>query len=303
MGSETKLEIPSIDFTKENLKPGTDSWVLACKQIRHGLEEYGCFEVVYDKVPIELHNSIFDAASDLFDLPGKTKLQNLPTYGASGYIAPSATVPLYESLGINNPTILEGLQSFTNIMWPEEGNDCFREKVHSFSTLVDELYGVATRMIFDSYGVERLHESHIGSTSNRLRFFKYRLRGTNESNVGLITHTDKTFISIINQDQVRGLEIKTKDDQYIEAKAPPSSFLFLAGDVLMHRVIIKENKVRYSVGLFSFVKGVIQVPEELVDDRYPLRYKPIDHFDYLNRYFSEPALKESACPIKLYAGV
>lgn len=49
-----------------------------------------------------------------------------------------------------------------------------------------------------------------------------------------------------------------------------------------HQVIMKENKTRYSIGLFAFINGVIDVPEELIDEKYPLRYKPIDHFGWLN---------------------
>ncbi|GLT71731.1 hypothetical protein SLA2020_437290 [Shorea laevis] len=52
MGSESHesqaLKLPVLDFTKENLKPGTESWLLACKNVRKALEDYGCFIVEYD---------------------------------------------------------------------------------------------------------------------------------------------------------------------------------------------------------------------------------------------------------------
>ena len=67
MGSGTDHhKIPIINFSEETLKPGSDSWILATKQGRHGLEEYGYFEVAYDKFLLQLHNSIFGAAKDLF---------------------------------------------------------------------------------------------------------------------------------------------------------------------------------------------------------------------------------------------
>ncbi|KAI5354278.1 hypothetical protein L3X38_007173 [Prunus dulcis] len=37
-----------------------------------------------------------------------------------------------------------------------------------------------------------------------------------------------------------------------------------------HRVTLKENEVRYSFGLFSLHKGVIHVPDELLDKDHPL---------------------------------
>lgn len=125
MGSQTVHKIPVIDFTKENLKRGTDEWILACKEIRHAFEEYGCFEAVYDKIPLQLHNSVFAAAEDLFGLPLETKMQKTSEKPYHSYYGQFSVVPLYESLGIDNPTTLEGSQNFTNLMWPA-GNDNFR---------------------------------------------------------------------------------------------------------------------------------------------------------------------------------
>ena len=129
MGSERDDEfkniIPVIDFTDENLKPGSDSWGLACKQIRYGLEEYGCFEAKYEKVPIQLHNSLFLAAKDLFDLPTETKRQKTSERPGSNYVGQNPHLPLYESLGFDHPTSFEAAESFTRVMWPQ-GNDHFR---------------------------------------------------------------------------------------------------------------------------------------------------------------------------------
>lgn len=65
---------------------------------------------------------------------------------------------------------------------------------------------------------------------------------------------------------------------------------------------MKENKTRYSTGLFAFNSGILQVPEELVDDKHPLLYKPFDHFGFL-LYNKTPEGMKSECPIKDYCGV
>lgn len=126
MGSETEHNIPAVNFSEENLKPGSDSWLLASKQVRYGFEEYGCFEIAYDKFPLQLQNSIFDAAKEVLDLPKETKMRKTSDrHGAISYVAPNPAAPLYENIAIDNPTTLEGAESFTNTMWPE-GNDKFR---------------------------------------------------------------------------------------------------------------------------------------------------------------------------------
>lgn len=90
-----------------------------------------------------------------------------------------------------------------------------------------------TRMLLDSYGLERLYESHMEGNSYLLRCFKYRTRQEDENDVGLHSHTDRTFISTLHQNQISGLQIKSKDGQWIDAEPSGSSFLVLAGDILM----------------------------------------------------------------------
>ncbi|PRQ50795.1 putative oxoglutarate/iron-dependent dioxygenase, non-heme dioxygenase domain-containing protein [Rosa chinensis] len=313
MGSQTQpAKVPIVDLSKENLKPGTDAWLLASKEVKYALEEYGCFEAIYNKVPLELHNSTFSLLEDLFNLPLEIKMQNTSDRPYHSYFGQYSFLPLYESLGVDNPTTLEGAQRFTSIMWPE-GNDEFRESAHSFSKLVAELDEMVTKMVFENYGVERLYEPHMASTTYLLRCFKYRAPQLNETDMGLHPHKDKTFISILHQNEINGLQIKTKDGQWIDVEPSPSSFLVMAGDAFMawsndrahscdHQVIMKEKKTRYSMGLFAFNSGILQVPEELVDEKHPLLYRPFDHFGFLV-FNKTPEGMKSECPIKDYCGV
>jgi isopenicillin N synthase-like dioxygenase len=124
MSSELQPKLPVLDFSFENLKPGTSSWVSACKEVRLALEDYGCFVLVYNKVPSDLRNGVFGALKELFDLPTETKMQNKYEKPLNGYVGQIPKLPLHESMGIDNATTQEGTQSFTNLMWPN-GNDNF----------------------------------------------------------------------------------------------------------------------------------------------------------------------------------
>lgn len=68
---------------------------------------------------------------------------------------------------------------------------------------------------------------------------------------------------------------------------------------------MKEGKDRYAISLFTYIEGVMQVPEEMVDSKYPLGYKPINHMNFMKRYFvdEDPALQYSPCAIKTFCGV
>jgi isopenicillin N synthase-like dioxygenase len=118
-------KLPVIDFSMENLKSGTSSWFSKCNNVKSAFEEYGCFVAVYDKVSLELHNSMFGTLEGLFDLPKDTKIRNTYDKPYFGYVReePSKIVP--ESMGIDDATTLEGTQYFSNLMWPS-GNHHFR---------------------------------------------------------------------------------------------------------------------------------------------------------------------------------
>lgn len=124
MGSLTLPELVVVDFNKEEMKPNSSSWLSSCKDIRKAFENHGCFIALYNKISPQLHNSIFKAADELFDLPTHVKIQNIVEKPYHGYVGQMPIVPLHEGLGIDYATTIHGVQSFTNIMWPN-GNDSF----------------------------------------------------------------------------------------------------------------------------------------------------------------------------------
>ena len=56
------------------------------------------------------------------------------------------------------------------------------------------------------------------------------------------------------------------------------------------------------MGLSSFSSKVVQIPEELVDEQHPLRYKPFDHYGYLH-FFDKEKIQEPDSRLKAYCGI
>lgn len=106
--------------------------------------------------------------------------------------------------------------------------------MNSYAKLAAELDRTVTRMIFESYNSEKYYDSYIGSTTYLLRLLKNRAPLENEPNLGFIDHTDKSFTTILHQDsEVNGLEVETKDGEWITVEMSPSKFVVMAGDALM----------------------------------------------------------------------
>ncbi|KAL0441588.1 UNVERIFIED_CONTAM: putative 2-oxoglutarate-dependent dioxygenase AOP1.2 [Sesamum radiatum] len=293
MGSVTVHKLPVIAFTEENSKPGTETWYKTCRQVISALEEYGCFVAAYDKITQRIHTGVFEALEELFDIPTETKVQNKSTKPLYGYVGQIPLIPLYESMGIDNATTLEGIQSFANVMWPN-GNDGFSEKLLLYTKLAAELEKIVVQMVFEGYGVGKYYESFVSSANYLCRVMKYRQPKMKENKMGFVSHTDKSFMSTIHQNQVDGLEIIAKDGEAWSNNRIRSPH---------HRVTMQGNEARYSLAQFSFIeKSMVQTPQELIDDDNPQRYKPFDHLKFLEFYSKEENRRlESA--ITTYCGV
>ncbi|KAI3671548.1 hypothetical protein L1987_87287 [Smallanthus sonchifolius] len=232
MISSTQSKLPVIDLSLKNLNLNSSSWVTKCGEVRRALEEYGAFIAIYDGVSRELRNAIFLASQELFDLPTQVKALNVVDTPYSGYIGQQPMVPLYESLGIEDVTTKERAESFTKLMWPY-GNQSFCESVLMYSKAIAELDQIVMKMVAKSYAIEEHYESIRGSTTYLLKPTKYLSAQGNDKILGLLPHSDKSFMTYLHQNEVNGLEIRAKDGKWIEVEYPPSSFVVMAGDALM----------------------------------------------------------------------
>lgn len=104
------------------------------------------------------------------------------------------------------------------------------ESIKIYSKKLRELDEIVKRMVFESLDLEKYFDEQMKSTNYLLKLMKYRAPEPNESNIGLHTHTDTNIMTILHQDEVGGLEIQTKNNEWIRVKASPNSFVVVAGD-------------------------------------------------------------------------
>lgn len=78
MGCSAQSKLPIVEFSEENLIPGTTSWVSTSHSVRGALKSYGCFIAIYKKITLELHNVMFESAKGyfIFQIPMETKEKN-----------------------------------------------------------------------------------------------------------------------------------------------------------------------------------------------------------------------------------
>ncbi|KAF4373527.1 hypothetical protein F8388_025221 [Cannabis sativa] len=229
VGENHSHKIPVIDFSNKELKPGSHVWSSTCEEIRHGLEEYGCFVVKYNYYETQ----IFSQSKDLFDLPVETKMKNVSEEPFRGYLGKKPQIPLYEGLAINKVTSLEEIK-----------NDI----VHSYAKQLALLEEMATILVFESYGVQK-HWKTVEAVRNY----------------------------VWSNDRIRAC---------------------------YHQVKFSGDGERYSMGMFTFTDGEIEVPQEFVDEEHPLLYNyPFDSRKYIQFYVTADEAKKTKNPIKAFFGV
>ncbi|KAH6779729.1 hypothetical protein C2S52_010966 [Perilla frutescens var. hirtella] len=312
--SQLLPNIPIFDLSTKNLNPSSSSWLPTCNKLRQALAEFGFFMANYENVTPELDKQVFHVSEQVFNLPLETKTRNTSDFVFYGYVGQLPHAPLHESMGIPEATTLDAVQSFTNLMWPS-GNKKFCESILCYARLVSELEQLVDKMVFESYGAEKHYDSHVGSTTYLLRIIKYSVPDLDaeSNNVGTNVHTDKSFLSILHQNQVNGLQIQLRNGEWFDVDVPPGSFVVMAGDAYeawsngriyaaKHQVIMKANKPRYCLALFSFNHGTTNIPEEFVDSEHPLQFKPFDNFG-LARFYLSGATPMTESTAKAYCGV
>lgn len=314
MGSGPALELPSIDFSGlGDSEPGSGGWDSVQDAVRRALEEYGCFLALYDKVTVELHDEVFHQMEEMFGLPAETKRQFVdPTRPYDGYLANLPLNPLHEAMGMSDALNSGAIERLAGLLWPE-GNAKFCELLNTYLRRLSELDYTIQKMVFRSFGVERYLDSHTASTLHALRLLRYGAPETEEARPGGITHYDTTFVTMLQQNHVNGLEVETKHGDWIKVRPSASSTIVMLGESFhgwsngrlycpRHRVMMRGHEARLSIGIFSSVEGTVRCPDELVDEQHPLLFKPFDA-EGLVRIFATPEGRNGASALKTFYSV
>ncbi|XP_059277683.1 probable 2-oxoglutarate-dependent dioxygenase AOP1.2 [Lycium ferocissimum] len=260
-------KIPTIDFLKTELKPGSLEWELTKAQVLQALKEYGCFEAIYDKVPKEIGETMFDALKEAFPLESKVRefidkpfdRNVVKSYSKSLMELNEMLIRMIlESLGLKN-YIDEFLDQqvfilrFMNYKKEVQGEDVSKPRLIGHTDT-----GFLTIVKQDQVGLQRI-ESNPSPDSF------------------VILADDALRISAWTNDQIQ------------------SAF---------HRVTIAGDIERFSIMLFSSPKPgkIIEAPKEMVDEEHPILFKPFDIVGYI-KYRMTGADNEARDALKTYCGV
>jgi isopenicillin N synthase-like dioxygenase len=222
------MTVPTIDL--EHL--AADELVRAC-------EEVGFFTLVGHGVDTLLIEEVATRSRSFFDLPdeekerfrGPAETPGLPVYRPLGA----------ETLGANadRKASLDWGPSLAGVAWPDEGVRSAFERYYA------EMLRVAGALVAAfGLGIDDLFDDR----SSSLRVIDYPA-GAGGARAG--AHRDYGVLTLIRSDAA-GLEVQTRDGEWLPVQAPPGGFVVNIGDLLqrwtrdrwvstLHRVVGREG--------------------------------------------------------------
>ena len=273
--------------------------------IHKACRETGFFMIANHGIPASLIAAQFAAARAFFDLPLDQRLalhmKNSPATAGyepiGGQVLDSqdnsseqAPADLKESfycgaeLASDDPLSLLRMRCFGHNQWPTLPGFC-EQNLTYFSALsvlaADLMRLLALSLELPEDWFERFHDP----AAANLRIIKYPPHPANAifNQLGAGAHTDWGGVTILAQDDVGGLQVKTAGGAWIEAAPVPNTFVINLGDLMarwtngvymsnMHRV--KNNasdRNRYSIPFFygPFPAAMIEAIPTCVDADHP----------------------------------
>jgi isopenicillin N synthase-like dioxygenase len=254
----------------------------------------------------------FDAAARFFALPEEEKLALKVGELNIGYLPTGAQVirtsrvaevkkpNLNESFyiirdrGPDHPDIVAKKPFVAPNRWPPNLPG-FREATMAYFTAMEALALRLLPIFSMALGMPRKYlDRDFRDPSCTLRLIRYQPQPEPEADrFGFAPHIDTNFITFLAQSALPGLEVRTREGEWLRPPAIPGSFVVNTAEMLgrysndrfaptPHRVVNANNEMRYAIPFFFGPDNaaVIRPVPSCVTAQNPARYEPLRYEDH-----------------------
>ncbi|ALF56102.1 iron oxidase [Nostoc piscinale CENA21] len=239
------VQVPIIDINAL-VSQTSKSYSVMAEQIRQACQDYGFFYIVGHGVDEQLQKQLENLSQQFFAQDEDTKLQIRMSLGGKawrGYFPvgneltsgkPDLKEGIYfgAELEDNHPLVKAGTLMHGRNLFPSNIPQ-LRETVLEYMHLMTQLGHRLMAGIALSLGLE---ESYFADRYTQdplilFRIFNYPPNSSSQSQWGVGEHTDYGVLTILKQDNIGGLQVKSKSG-WIDAPPIPNSFVCNIGDML-----------------------------------------------------------------------
>lgn len=282
------------------------------KAVAHTCDDTGFLVIANHGIEPALIEAAFAAASDFFDLGEQRKLAlkvgdlnigYLP-YGAqivrTSKVNNNTKPNLSESFYIvtdrpaDDPEIVSGNPLYGLNRWPDE-MPSFKSRAMAYFMAMRPLAHRMVSVIATSLGLpDDYFDRDFLEPTITLRLIRYPTHDTAEDNqFGFAPHIDTSFLTLLAQSALPGLEVRTREGDWIRPPAIPGTFVVNTGEMLSrysndryiptpHRVINANGAVRHAIPFFygPGLEAVIRPVPTCVSPDNPTKYEPLLYADH-----------------------
>ncbi|KAL7108376.1 hypothetical protein ACP275_06G108700 [Erythranthe tilingii] len=287
------VELPVFDISQPFDSSSLSSLSLACR-------EWGFFHITNHAVSKELIEKLRSLSTQIFNLPSEVKDKAGPLSSVKTYTPHFIASPFYESLRVSGPHFSDSAES-SSLAFFNQSNREFSEILEDYGRKMTDLSKIIVEMVIKSMGIdfETKYQSEFKNSHGYLRINNYSSPECNddeeeEETEGLGMHTDMSCITIVYQDEIGGLQVRSKEGQWMDINPHENTLVVNIGDLMQawsngifrsseHRVVLRKNTNRFSVAFFWCFEDekVIFAPEEVVGEGNLRLYKPFVCADYV----------------------
>lgn len=275
-------------------------------------EDTGFLVIANHGIDPALIEGAFAAAADFFDLDGARKLALKVGDLNIGYLPYGAQVVrtskvnnntkpnLSESFYIvtdrpaDDPEIVAGNPLYGLNRWPP-GMPSFKARTMAYFQAMRPLAHKMVSVVAVSLGLPADYfDADFHEPTVTLRLIRYPSHDAAEDNqFGFAPHIDTSFLTLLAQSALPGLEVRTREGNWIRPPALPGTFVMNTGEMLSrysndrykptpHRVVNANNALRHAVPFFygPSLDAVVRPVDTCVGTDNPARYEPLLYADH-----------------------
>ncbi|KAL9411080.1 hypothetical protein AB3S75_044792 [Citrus x aurantiifolia] len=254
---DPKISIPIIDLQRIHKDSSLRSQVI--DQIRSACEEWGFFQVINHGIPTSILDQAIDGIRRFFEQDIEVKQK----YYSRDY---SKKIKYCSNLNLYSAPTLFWKDTLSCVMGRDFSNsedlpEACREIMITYNNLMWKTGDTLFELLSEALGLDPNYLKDIGCVEEMTIGNSYYPECPQpELSIGIATHSDPGFVTVLIQDQIGGLQV-FHEDQWFDIAPVPEALVVNLGYMMQlitndkfksayHRVLSNKEGSRISIGSF-----------------------------------------------------